>query len=83
MIHHSLYMRSRQPGDRYQPVGRPTKTLKKLLNEAGIPVWERNTIPVLCDQTGIVWTSAFGCNQRVAITENTQQVLLITVQREM
>lgn len=81
MIVHSLHWRSRRPGDCYRPAGRPTKTLKKLLNEAGIPAWERQALPVLCDDDGIVWT-AFGCAERVAVTTGTTQVLLITVTQD-
>lgn len=80
MIHHSLYWRSRQEGDRYKPIGRPTKTLKKLLNEIKVPVWNRDMWPVLCDQTGIVWVAGCGCDQRVAVTAATRKVLLIMVQ---
>ena len=83
MINHSLSLRCRQSGDRYRPVGRPTKTLKQLFNEAGIPVWERPLVPVLCDEAGILWVAGFGCAARAAVSESTRQILQITVKQEV
>ena len=74
----SLCVRRRLPGDAFHPVGRGCgKTLKKLFNEAALPVWERDAIPVLCDEQGIVMVVGFGCDERVRITEATTDVLWI------
>ena len=72
----SLCVRQRLPGDGFHPVGRGCgKTLKKLFNEAAVPVAERDTLPVLCDGQGIVLVAGFGCDERVRITETTAGVL--------
>lgn len=78
IINGTVYVRSRRPGDRYHPAGRGCgKTLKKLFNEAGIPVEERGTWPILCDQEGIVLVPGFGADQRAAVTEQTATVLVL------
>ena len=69
-------MRQRQDGDRYRPVGRGGKTLRKLWNEAGLSACERAELPVLCDGSGILLVPGFGCDERAAVTEQTQQVLV-------
>lgn len=82
MIDSSLFIRPRRPGDAYKPVGRPTKTLKRLFNEAGLPLWEREQVPVLCDRSTILWVAGFGCAQHVAVTPKTRRVLAITMQEK-
>lgn len=44
----TLTVRFRRGGERFQPVGRRhSQELKKLLQEAGIPPWERERLPLL------------------------------------
>lgn len=44
----SLTLRFRQGGERFRPLGRRHgQALKKLLQEAGIPPWERDRLPLL------------------------------------
>ena len=71
-----LAVRSRNDGDAYRPVGRGTKTLKKLFNEAELSAFERSATPLLCDENGIVAVCGFGCDERVKVTEQTEQVLV-------
>jgi tRNA(Ile)-lysidine synthase len=48
LIGRSLTVRFRQGGERFQPFGRShSQELKKLLQEAGIPPWERDRLPLL------------------------------------
>lgn len=49
----ALTVRFRQGGERFHPAGRPrSQALKKLLQEVGIPPWERERLPLLYrDQT--------------------------------
>ena len=68
-IRGNLIARSRQPGDRFSQAGRGvTKTLKKLFNEAKIAPYNRNKIPVLADDEGILAVMGFGVSQRAAVT---------------
>lgn len=71
-----LTVRSRKDGDSYRPVGRGTKTLKKLFNEAGLSAYERSKTPLLCDENGILAVGGFGCDERAKVTDQTEQVLV-------
>lgn len=71
-----LTVRNRLPGDAYHPVGRGTKSLKKLFNEAGLSAAKRASLPLLCDEDGIIAAFGFGCDERVKITDQTKQVLV-------
>ena len=73
----NLTVRQRLPGDRYHPVGRQGgKTLKKLCNEAKIPPAERASIPVLCDEAGILLAGEFGVDRRAAADGETSVCLV-------
>lgn len=79
MINHNVMVRFRRAGDRYHPAGRKCgKSLKKLFSEAGIPSSERNMIPVLADDEGILLVPGFGCDERVRINENTKTILIFS-----
>lgn len=58
-----------------------TKTLNKLYNEYRIPVEERDLIPVLADDKGVIWIYGIGVAHRCAVTENTKRILKIDVQK--
>lgn len=63
----AITVRQRLPGDRYRPAGRRCgKTLRKLFNEAGILPEERDRLPVLCDEAGILQVAGFVCDERAA-----------------
>jgi tRNA(Ile)-lysidine synthase len=42
-----LHVRFRSGGELVKPAGRPTRLLKKLLQEAGVPPWLRECVPLL------------------------------------
>lgn len=68
-------VRRRMPGDRFHPAGRGCgKSLKKLFQEAGVPLEQRDLIPVVCDEEGILWVSGFGPDQRAAIGAGTRRL---------
>ena len=75
-----LTLRGRLPQDKISLLGRNcTKTLKKLLNEAKIDEYLRESLSVLADDNGVLWVQGFGVDQRVAMTEETEKVLVIDV----
>lgn len=79
-IYGSLALRSRKNGDSVRLFGRGcTKSFKKLLNEAKIPVAERDALVILADDAGIVWVEGFGASERCAVTSGTQQTLEIKI----
>ncbi len=59
IIEGELFIRYRRDGDSYY-YGGMTHKLKKLFNDKKIPVLERDTLPILCDQKGILWVPGFG-----------------------
>lgn len=74
-----LVLRTRKEGDRVRIYRRGgTKTLKKLYNEYGIPLNEREQLPVLCDDAGIVWIARIGVAERCAVSEETKRVFKVS-----
>ena len=58
-------VRLRQGGERLQPhAGRPRRTLKNLFQEAGIPPWERERLPMLFCGDDLVWVPGLGIDVR-------------------
>lgn len=64
-----LFVRNRKDGDAIQVDGM-TKSLKKLFQEAKVPVLYRNTLPLVCDDEGILWIPYVGLCDRVRNSEN-------------
>ncbi|MDX1693724.1 MAG: tRNA lysidine(34) synthetase TilS [Ketobacteraceae bacterium] len=63
-----LTVRFRQGGERFQPVMRPAKALKKWLNEWQVPPWERRRMPlVFCGET-LVWVPGRGVAEGFQLT---------------
>ena len=76
-IHGSLYLRTRQEGDYLHPAGRGIgKSLKKLLIEWRVPSHLRDTLPLLCDDDGIVLLPGYTCDERVRPHEKTKLFLV-------
>lgn len=59
-----------------------TKPLTKLFNEYKIPVEEREIIPVIADDSGVIWIYGIGVAQRCAINEKSKNILEIKVKIE-
>lgn len=74
-------VRSRKEGDAIKLMNKGTKTLKKLYNELGIEKCERQNMPVLADDSGVIWVYNAGADVRVQIDANTKKVLLISVNK--
>jgi tRNA(Ile)-lysidine synthase len=63
--HKPLEVRLRSGGERLQPdPRRPRRTLKNLFQEAGIPPWERERIPMLFSGDDLVWVPGLGIDAR-------------------
>jgi tRNA(Ile)-lysidine synthase len=75
-------VRSKKDGDSYRPSGRKlTKTLKKLFNEAKLPIEMRSSVPVVANELGVVWVYGFGADEHYKIDENTKRAYLFKVSR--
>jgi tRNA(Ile)-lysidine synthetase-like protein len=59
IIKGSLYLRPKKDGDTVY-YGGMTHKLKKLFNDKKIPLSVRKTLPILCDDRGVVWVPGFG-----------------------
>lgn len=60
-----LTVRLRAGGERLQPdARRPRRTLKNLFQEAGVPPWERERMPLLFCGADLVWAPGLGVDAR-------------------
>lgn len=56
-------IRRRQGGERIKlGLGRPRRTLKNLLREAGIPAWQRGAMPLIYLDDDLVWAAGVGAD---------------------
>ncbi|MXS84860.1 tRNA lysidine(34) synthetase TilS [Nitrosomonas sp. HPC101] len=56
-----ITIRSRSGGERFQPdCKRPRRSLKKILQEASLPPWKRNILPLLFCGDQLVWVAEIG-----------------------
>lgn len=79
-IKDNAVIRVRNKGDEISLAGRNvTKTLKKLYNEAKIPVEERAFLPVAVDDEGVFWVGKFGSAERCRVTEGTKNAVLLEI----
>ena len=68
------------PSDEIRLVGRNcTKTLKKLFNELQIPQELRDSLPVAADEGGVVWIYGVGVSERVAVDQNSLNLVEFAV----
>ena len=78
----SLIIRSRQPGDRFQPLGvGMEKKLQDFMVNAKIPRSWRDRVPLVCSPQGILWVVGYRISEKVKITESTKRVLALQFQR--
>ena len=76
-IQGKLHVRSRIIGDYLRLEKRGiSKSLKKLMQEWNIPARIRVTMPLLCDDNGVLLVPGYGVDARVAVTETTKRVLV-------
>jgi tRNA(Ile)-lysidine synthase len=73
-----LFLRSWKSGDRFRPLGLGgTKKLQDFFVDCKIPRSQRGRIPLLCDQEKICWVVGHRLDDRVKVTPQTRQVLII------
>lgn len=70
-----LCVRTRLSGDSIRLLNRGcTKSLTKLYSECRIPSSERDRLPVIADDEGVIWIYGIGVAQRCAVTVSTSRV---------
>ena len=75
-----LFVRARLPGDRFWPLGSTGgKKLKSFLIDHKIPADIRDSIPLICDQQGILWVGGYRQAERGKVLPSTRQYLQVTI----
>ncbi|MDI6815046.1 MAG: tRNA lysidine(34) synthetase TilS [Dehalococcoidales bacterium] len=77
-----LVVRSRQPGDRFQPLGMSQpKKLGEFMIDAKIPHAWRQRIPIVCSLQHILWVVGWRIDDRVRVTNDTKKILCLEFKR--
>lgn len=78
-------LRSRWPGDRFQPLGMGGHTVKlsDFFVNRKVPARQRDTWPLLVCGHEIVWVVGLRLDERYRVTERTRQVTRLAVRREL
>jgi tRNA(Ile)-lysidine synthase len=71
-----LRLRTRRPGDLFQPLGMEgKKRLKEFFIDRKVPRHKRHIIPILVDTEGIVWVAGYSIDERVKLCAETNTIL--------
>jgi tRNA(Ile)-lysidine synthase len=71
-----LQVRLRAGGERLRPdAGRPSRTLKNLFQEAGVPPWERERLPLLFCGGDLVWVPGLGVDSAYAAAKGAAGII--------
>ncbi len=77
-----MILRSRRPGDRFQPLGMSQpKKLGEFMIDAKISRAWRQRVPIVCSPQHILWVVGWRIDDRVKVTANTKQVLCLEFER--
>lgn len=76
----TLYVRTRQPGDRFTPAGMVgSKKLKDFFIDLKVPHHLRDDIPIICDDEKIICVYGYRLHEACKLTEKTQNIAIIAV----
>ncbi len=76
----SLWLRCREPGDRFQPLGLGGQSVKlaDFYTNQKVPRPLRDRLPLLVGLGSIVWVCGHRVDERARVTEKTSEVLVLT-----
>ena len=79
-----LCLRSRRPGDRFQPLGmaQGSKKLQDYFVDAHVPRRERDAVPLLVSPRGVAWVVGHAVAHWARVTPETRRVLRVEIARE-
>ena len=78
----SLAVRSRAPGDKFQPLGMAgTKKLKDFMIDEKVPNSQRDSVPLVVTSRGIAWVVGWRIAEWAKIDDDDSECLEITVER--
>lgn len=79
----SLFIRSRQDGDRFQPLGmHDLKKLQDFMVDSKIPRAWRDSVPLVCTTDQIVWIVGWRIDHRARVTDSTRRTLRLEFEME-
>jgi tRNA(Ile)-lysidine synthase len=75
-----LYLRKRERGDRFHPLGmKGSKKVKDFFIDLKIPLEQRERIPLLMDKEKVVWIVGYRIDHRFKVDENTRAILKVKI----
>jgi len=76
-----LMVRTRKPGDRFQPLGsRGLKKIKDFFIDNKVPVMERDTVPIVTMNGEPIWIVGFRIDDRIRVSEETTTLLVMKLE---
>jgi len=74
----AVCLRTRMGGEELQPdPRRPRRALRKLLQETGVPPWERERLPLLCCGERLAWVAGIGVDVAFACAPGEAGVAIV------
>ena len=81
-VEQPMVVRTRRPGDRFQPLGMMgEKKVGKFLTTAKVSRDLREQVLIFADRERIVWVCPIRMSEQVKVTESTQRILQLTIRR--
>jgi tRNA(Ile)-lysidine synthase len=79
LVHGTLTVRNRRPGDRFRPAGlQGSKKLQDLFVDRKLPRYKRDDVAIVVDaQDRIIWVAGFGADEAFRVTDAAQPVLIL------
>ncbi len=85
LLIYPLVVRSRQPGDKFMPMGmKKQKKLSDFLIDEKVPLNEKDQIPVLINGNGeVIWIAGWRQDERYKITASTKKVAIFELKTRL
>ncbi|NMC57134.1 MAG: tRNA lysidine(34) synthetase TilS [Eubacteriaceae bacterium] len=75
----NIFIRNRQTGDKFYPLGlKGSTSLKKYFINIKVPKQQRDKIPLLCDEENIIWIIGYALSDKYKVDEETKNILKIS-----
>ncbi|PKN88793.1 MAG: tRNA lysidine(34) synthetase TilS [Deltaproteobacteria bacterium HGW-Deltaproteobacteria-1] len=75
-----LLIRNRRKGDWFEPLGtNGSQKIKKLFIDRKVPGGERDSIALIADKNSIIWIENMHISERVKVTHDTKNVLILEI----
>ena len=82
MVKKDIYARNRLNGDKFVPLGmKGTKKLKDFFIDLKVPLWIRDSIPLIVSGNDILWVVGYRISDKYKCTDKTKNILIIKVNK--